>query len=76
MTISTPSFKEDHISQIPTIQLLINLGYKYITPEQVLNQRKGKKANKISNRLSHFLKKIKSNACTPLKKIANEKCMS
>ena len=43
----TPSFKEDHISQIPALQLLINLGYKYLTPEEALNERGGKTSNVI-----------------------------
>ncbi|MCB9324009.1 MAG: type I restriction endonuclease subunit R [Lewinellaceae bacterium] len=37
--MSTPSFLEDHISQIPAIQLLINLGYQYVTPSQALEWR-------------------------------------
>jgi type I restriction enzyme R subunit len=40
-----PSFKEDHISQIPAIQLLVNLGYKYLTPEEALNLRGNKRSN-------------------------------
>ena len=35
-----PSFKEDHISQIPSLQLLQNLGYTYLTPDE---------ANKLRN---------------------------
>ena len=27
------SFKEDHISQIPALQLLQKLGYTYLTPD-------------------------------------------
>ncbi len=42
--MSTPSFLEDHISQIPAIQLLINMGYTYISPEQSLEWRGGKKS--------------------------------
>ncbi|MCB0855661.1 MAG: type I restriction endonuclease subunit R, partial [Bacteroidetes bacterium] len=38
----TPSFQEDHISQIPAIQMLVNLGYTYLTPEEALNLRGGK----------------------------------
>lgn len=33
--MTTPSFKEDHISQIPALQLLQNLGYTYLTPNEV-----------------------------------------
>lgn len=40
-----PSFKEDHISQIPALQLLVNLGYRYLTPEEALNARGGKTSN-------------------------------
>ena len=32
--INTPSFIEDHISQIPALQLLQNLGYTYLTPAE------------------------------------------
>ena len=34
-----PSFKEDHISQIPALQLLQRLGWTYVTPEQALALR-------------------------------------
>ena len=37
-----PSFREDHISQIPALQLLQNLGYSYLTPEEALQLRGGK----------------------------------
>ena len=42
-----PSFKEDHISQVPALQLLINLGYTYLTPEDALTARGGKTSNVI-----------------------------
>jgi type I restriction enzyme R subunit len=41
----TPSLKEDHISQIPALQLLINMGYTYLTPEEALKERGGKTSN-------------------------------
>ncbi|MBW1619536.1 type I restriction endonuclease subunit R [Empedobacter falsenii] len=41
----TPSYQEDHISQIPAIQLLIKLGYKYISPEQALVLRDNRTSN-------------------------------
>lgn len=44
---SIPSFKEDHISQVPALQLLINLGYVYLTPEEALISRGGKTSNVI-----------------------------
>lgn len=40
--MSTPSFLEDHISQIPALQLLINMGYLYVTPAQAMEWRRGK----------------------------------
>ncbi|MFC1786840.1 type I restriction endonuclease subunit R [Halobacteriota archaeon] len=42
-----PLFKEDHISQIPALQLLINMGYEYLTPEEALKERCGKRSNII-----------------------------
>jgi type I restriction enzyme R subunit len=43
MTI--PSFQEDHISQVPALQLLQNLGYTYLRPQEVMLQRKGRFSN-------------------------------
>ena len=37
--MTTPSFKEDHLSQIPALQMLINLGYEYLSPETALQAR-------------------------------------
>src|SRR5689334_17271418 len=37
-----PSFREDHASQIPAIQTLINLGYEYISTEEAVRLRGGK----------------------------------
>ncbi len=37
-----PSFKEDHISQIPALQLLINMGYTYLNQEEALAVRGGR----------------------------------
>ena len=45
--MQTPSFIEDHISQIPVLQLLQNLGYTYLTPEEVLKERQEKLSNVI-----------------------------
>lgn len=47
MPNDTPLFQEDHISQIPALQLLINLGYKYISPDEALKMRGGKAGNVI-----------------------------
>ena len=41
----TPSFKEDHISQIPALQLLQKLGYQYLTPEETMRLRGDKTSN-------------------------------
>ena len=45
--MQTPSFIEDHISQIPALQLLQNLGYTYLTHEEVLKERQYKLSNVI-----------------------------
>lgn len=45
--MQTPSFIEDHISQIPALQLLQNLGYTYLTPNEVLKERQYKLSNVI-----------------------------
>lgn len=43
--MDTPSFIEDHISQIPALKLLMNLGWKYLTPEQALEARTNRTSN-------------------------------
>jgi type I restriction enzyme, R subunit len=40
-----PSFLEDHVSQIPALQLLQNLGYVYLRREEVHLERRGKLSN-------------------------------
>jgi type I restriction enzyme R subunit len=40
-----PSFIEDHISQIPALQLLMKMGYKYLTPREALEARSNRKSN-------------------------------
>lgn len=42
---SRPSFKEDHISQLPALQLLQKLGYTYLTQEEALKLRGEKTTN-------------------------------
>src|SRR5205823_12755251 len=42
---ATPSFQEDHISQVPALQLLQNLGYVYLRPQEVHLERRGKLSN-------------------------------
>ncbi|MCD4726166.1 MAG: HsdR family type I site-specific deoxyribonuclease [Pirellulales bacterium] len=41
-----PSFKEDHISQIPALQILQNLGYTYLSQEEAL-QLRGNKTTQV-----------------------------
>jgi type I restriction enzyme R subunit len=40
--IPLPLLKEDHISQIPALQVLQNMGYTYLTPEEALAYRGGR----------------------------------
>ncbi|NVM22837.1 MAG: HsdR family type I site-specific deoxyribonuclease, partial [Desulfobacterales bacterium] len=42
-----PSFREELISQIPALQLLIAMGYTYLTPDEALALRDGKKSNVV-----------------------------
>jgi type I restriction enzyme R subunit len=59
--MDTPSFKEDHISQIPALQLLIKLGYKYLSPAEVEKLRGGKTSNVLPDDiLRKQLKEINS----------------
>jgi type I restriction enzyme, R subunit len=47
LTHPTPSYLEDDISKIPALQILINLGFQYLTPEEALKLRGGKNSNVI-----------------------------
>ena len=38
-------FNEKHLSQIPALQLLANLGFRYLTPAEGLAMRGGRLAN-------------------------------
>jgi len=40
--MNTPSFQESHISQIPAVRLLQQLGYSYLSPEEVYAERRAK----------------------------------
>ncbi len=61
MSLQTPSFQEDHDSQIPALQLLQNLGYEYLTPEEALAKRGRKFSNVIlDDILKERLKAINS----------------
>ena len=43
--MAVPSFKEDLISQLPALKLLMNMGWKYLTPEQALEARARRTSN-------------------------------
>lgn len=43
--MQTPSFIEDHISQIPALQLLMKLGYKYLPPGEAHDARGNRGSN-------------------------------
>jgi len=44
---ATPLWQEDHISQVPALQLLQNLGWTYLAPAEALRQRGGKESRVI-----------------------------
>lgn len=55
------SFKEDHISQIPALQMLQKLGYTYLTPDEALAMRGGKTSNVLlEDVLRNQLRRINS----------------
>lgn len=59
--MDSPSFKEDHISQIPALQMLVNLGYTYLSPAEAARQRGGKTTNVLlEDVLRKQLKEINS----------------
>lgn len=59
--MNTPSFKEDHISQIPAIQMMQNLGYQYLSPTEALQLRGNKTSNVLlDDVLRKQLKEINS----------------
>ena len=59
--MDTPSFKEDHISQIPALQILQKLGYQYLSPEEALQLRGNKTSNVLlEDVLRKQLKEINS----------------
>ncbi len=49
-----PSYIEDHISQIPALQLLIKMGYQYLSPDEAMDLRGGRTSNVL---LEPILKK-------------------
>ena len=52
--MAVPSFKEDHISQLPALKLLMKMGWQYLSPEQALEARGGRTSNVL---LEAILKK-------------------
>jgi type I restriction enzyme R subunit len=59
--MDTPSFKEDHISQVPALQLLQKLGYTYLSPDEALELRGNKTTHVILEKvLRNQLKEINS----------------
>lgn len=53
------TFNEKHLSQIPALQLLVNLGFRYLTPEQALALRGGRQSNVLlEEMLRDSLKRI------------------
>jgi type I restriction enzyme, R subunit len=64
--MNTPSFKEDHISQIPALQLLQNWVIPILSPEEAEKLRGGKTSNVL---LEDILRK-------QLKEINSEKRIS
>jgi type I restriction enzyme R subunit len=45
--MQSPSFLEDHISQVSALQMLIKLGWNYLSPEEALHLRGDKTSNVI-----------------------------
>lgn len=59
--METPSFIEDHISQIPALQLLQKLGWQYLSPAEADKLRLGKTSNVLlEDVLRKQLKEINS----------------
>ena len=52
-------FSEKHLSQIPALQQLINMGYRYLSPDKAMVERGGRASNVLlENILRDQLKKI------------------
>lgn len=59
--MEAPSFKEDHISQIPALQFLQKLGYTYLSPDEAMQYRSGRTTNVLlEDVLRKQLEKINS----------------
>lgn len=54
-----PLLNEDHISQVPALQLLQNLGYQYLSPEEAMGYRGGRTSSALlEGILAEQLRKI------------------
>jgi type I restriction enzyme, R subunit len=59
MTMDSCRFDEKYLSQIPALQVLVNLGYHYLTPAEALAARAGKAGNVLLDEiLREQLKKL------------------
>jgi type I restriction enzyme R subunit len=59
MSLDIPSFKEDHISQVPALELLQKLGYEYLDPAEAVELRDGRLGGVILDSvLAEQLRKI------------------
>ncbi|HOG42798.1 MAG TPA: HsdR family type I site-specific deoxyribonuclease [bacterium] len=56
--MSSFNINEKHISQIPALQLLVNMGYEFISPKEALKERQDKLSNVILENV--LRKKLKS----------------
>lgn len=59
--MQTSTYKENHISKIPALQMLIKMGYTYITPDEAMGLRSGRTSNVLLEPiLKQQLKKLNS----------------
>jgi type I restriction enzyme R subunit len=59
--MSTPSYIEDQISQIPALQLMMKMGYTYLSPDEAMELRNGRTSNVLLEPiLKEQLEKINS----------------
>ncbi len=79
-----PNTKEKYISQIPALQMLINQGWEYLTPEEALKQRGGKLGNvllegifveqlRASNRIKEKYPFSEGNILTAVQRLKEER---
>ncbi|GAB3018656.1 hypothetical protein GCM10027284_42150 [Cyclobacterium sediminis] len=67
-----PSFKEDHISQLHALKLLMNKVWQYISSEQGLEARGGRTSNELETILKDQLQVLNT---IKYKKRLNEKAV-